>query len=62
MEEKPEEKIALRRAISAHQEAEGALTDIIRDTPGAPFDQMLTRIKQNLEELRAAAEATSTET
>jgi hypothetical protein len=45
-------KINLQKAISAHEEAEAAMADLIVNTPAAGFEAMLERIRSNLAELR----------
>lgn len=54
-------KINLQKAVSAHEEAEGALADLIANTPGRGFETMLERIQRNLAELRAQAAQTPSE-
>ena len=58
MEPHENKKINLQKAVSAHEEAEGALADLITNTPGRGFEAMLERIQRNLAELRAQAAQT----
>ena len=51
-------QISLRKAISAHEEAEAAMVDLMRNDPDPRFQGMLDRIRQSLNELRLAAERT----
>jgi hypothetical protein len=48
-------RIDLQKAISAHDQAEAALADLMNISPDPRFPQMLERIRANLEELRAEA-------
>jgi hypothetical protein len=61
MEPQDNKKLALGKAVSAHEQAEAALNDLMREGSDPRFEAMAARIRQNLEELRAAA-ATSTPT
>lgn len=61
MEPQDNKKLALGKAVSAHEQAEAALNDLMKDGPDPRYDAMAERIRQNLEELRADA-ATSTPT
>lgn len=53
MEPQENKKINLQKAVSAHEQAEAAMADLIENTPGAGFEAMLARVQQNLAELRA---------
>ena len=61
MEPQENKKLALGKAVSAHEQAEAALHDLINDTSDPRYEVMAERIRQNLEELRADA-ATSAPT
>jgi hypothetical protein len=61
MEPQDNKKLALGKAVSAHEQAEAALNDLMKDGPDPRYDAMVARIHQNLEELRADA-ATSAPT
>ena len=61
MEPQDNKKLALGKAVNAHEQAEAALSDLMKDGPDPRYDAMVQRIHQNLEELRAAA-ATSAPT
>ena len=43
--------VAVRKAISAHEEAVATLTDLLKEGENPRFAGMLERIKQNLSEL-----------
>jgi hypothetical protein len=53
MEPQDNQKLALRKAISAHEEAEAALADLMTSAPHRRYAEMLERIRSNLAELRA---------
>lgn len=61
MEPQDNKKLALSKAVSAHEQAEAALNDLMRDGADPRYEAMAVRIRQNLEELRADA-ATSAPT
>lgn len=54
MEPQDNAKITLRKAISAHEEAEATLVDLMRIAPDPRFDELLARVKRNLADLHAA--------
>ena len=58
MEPHENKKIDLQKAVSAHEQAEAAMVDLINVSPDPKFTQMLERIQQNLEVLRAEAATT----
>ena len=58
MEPQDNKQIALRKAINAHEQAEAALLDLVKDPPQAPYPEMVERIRQNLAALRLEADAT----
>jgi hypothetical protein len=55
MEPQHNKQLALRKAISAHQEAEASLTDLVQDSSDTTYSNMLQRVRDNLRELHAAA-------
>ena len=57
MEPQDNKQLALRKAISAHQEAEAALTDLVKDHTDARYSDMLERIRRNVSELQAESES-----
>lgn len=59
MEPQDNKKLALGKAVTAHEQAEAALNDVMKDTADPRYAAMIERIRQNVEELRADA-ATST--
>ena len=61
MEPQDNKKLALGKAVSAHEQAEAALNDLMKDGPDPRYEGMTARIQQNLAELRADA-ATSAPT
>lgn len=56
MEPQDNKQLALRKAISAHEQAEAALNDLSRGGAEPRYGVMLERIAANLAELRAGAE------
>ena len=58
MEPQENKQLALRKAITAHEQAEAALTDLLNETSDAPVPEMLDRLQQNLVILRAQSEST----
>lgn len=59
MEPQDNKKLALGKALSAHEQAEAALNDLMKDGPDARYEAMAQRIRQNMEELRADAATSS---
>ena len=59
MEPQENRKLALGKAISAHEMAEAALNDLMADGPDPRYEAMAERIRQNLEQLRADAATSS---
>lgn len=58
MEPQDNKKLALQKAISSHEQAAAALTDLITD-PGDPkYAAMLERIERNMTDLHAEANST----
>ena len=55
MEPQDNKKLALGKAVSAHEQAEAALNDLIKDAPDPRYEAMIGRIHQNIEQLRADA-------
>lgn len=58
MEPHENRKIDLQKAVSAHEQAEAALADLINLSPEPRFERMLERLRANLEELRVDAATT----
>ena len=52
MEPQDNKKIALGKAVNAHELAEAALNDLARDGADPRYVPMLERIRRNIEELR----------
>jgi hypothetical protein len=59
MEPQDNKKLALGKAVSAHEQAEAALNDLIKDGDDPRYEAMMERIHQNIEELRAEAATSS---
>jgi hypothetical protein len=57
MEPQYNPKLALTKAISAHEQAEASLADLMENFPDGCSAAMMERVRQNLEELRQAAAA-----
>ena len=55
MEPQDNKQLALRKAISVHEEAEAALRDLIKDHTDARYSDMLERIRRNVIDLNAEA-------
>ena len=55
MEPQDNKQLALRKAISAHKEAEASLADLAPDGSDPAYTQMIQRIQSNLSELQAQA-------
>ena len=58
MEPQENKQLALRKAITAHEQAEAALTDLMSDGADSPYAQMLQAIQRNLAALRGQSETT----
>ena len=56
MEAKDNLKLAVRKAISAHEEAANKIGDLTKDPSDTTYSALLERIKQNLSELHALAQ------
>jgi hypothetical protein len=59
MEPQDNKKIALGKAINAHELAEAALNDLAKDGADPRYQAMLDRVRQNVEELRAESAISS---
>lgn len=59
MEPQDNKKLALGKAVNAHEQAEAALNDLMKDGADPRYEAMAERIRQNLEELRADAATSS---
>jgi len=55
MEPQDNKKIALQKAISAHEQAEAALADLADD---ARYSGMIARVQANVAELRGESQTT----
>jgi hypothetical protein len=55
MEPQDNKKLALGKAVSAHEQAEAALNDLMKEGADPRYAAMVERIQRNLEELRADA-------
>lgn len=59
MEPHDNKKIDLQKAVSAHEQVEAALADLVNVSSDPKFARMLERIQANLEELRMDAATTA---
>jgi hypothetical protein len=59
MEPQDNKKLALGKAVTAHEQAEAALNDLMKDGEDPRYAAMVQRIQQNVEELRADAATSS---
>jgi hypothetical protein len=59
MEPQDNKKLALGKAVSAHEQAEAALNDLMKDGPDPRYATMVERIQRNIEELRAESAVSS---
>ena len=59
MEPQENRKLALGKAVTAHEQAEAALNDLMKDGPDPRYAAMVERIRRNMEELRAEAATSS---
>jgi hypothetical protein len=59
MEPQDNKKLALGKAVSAHEQAEAALNDLMKDGGDPRYAAMVQRIQQNIEELRGEAAVSS---
>jgi hypothetical protein len=55
MEAQENKQLAVRKAISAHEEAAASITDLTKDGDDPKYSAMLERIKQNLADLNLLA-------
>jgi DUF1680 family protein len=58
MEPQDNKKLDLHKAVSAHEQAEAALADVINVSGDPRYVQMMERIQANLEQLRSDAAIT----
>ena len=52
MEPHENKRLDLSKAISAHEQAEATLVDLMQAAPDPRYERMMERIRQNLAELR----------
>ena len=55
MEPHENRQLGLRKAISSHEQAAAALTDLMDGPAGETFAPMLRRIEQNIQDLQRVA-------
>lgn len=55
MEPHDNRQLGLQKAISSHEQAAAALTDLMNGTGGETFAAMLERIEQNIQDLQRVA-------
>ena len=53
MEPHENKQLDLSKAVSAHEQAEATLSDLIQAAPSPRYEEMLARVRRNLDELRA---------
>lgn len=53
MEPQDNKKIALGKAVNAHELAEAALNDLMKEATDPRYAAMVERIRRNVDELRA---------
>lgn len=58
MEPQENKRIALQKAISAHEQAEAALADLSTGQADPTYAALLERIRENIAQLRAESQAT----
>jgi len=56
MEPQDNKQLALQKAISSHEQAAAGLSDLMGELSDHRYDAMISRIEQNIAELRAAEE------
>lgn len=61
MEPQENKLLAVRKAISAHEQAQAAVGDLMRDNADPRYDALVARLEQNLGELRLLAETSEPE-
>jgi cob(I)alamin adenosyltransferase len=61
MEPQDNKRVALQKAISAHEQAAAALTDLMTECSDRKYDAQLERIQQNITELQGDAATTTSE-
>lgn len=47
------EPLSIRRAITTHEDAAAAVADLIENNPDPVYDEVMRRLEQNIEALRA---------
>ena len=52
MEPHENKSLDLSKAVSAHEQAEATLADLMQAAPDPRYERMLERIRQNLQDLR----------
>jgi hypothetical protein len=58
MEPQDNKKLALQKAISSHEQAEAAISDLLKDGDDPTYAALLERIRANIADLRADAQTT----
>jgi hypothetical protein len=53
MEPHESKRLDLSKAVSAHEQAEATLVDLMLAAPDPRYERMLERVRQNLHDLRA---------
>jgi transcription elongation GreA/GreB family factor len=57
MEPQENEELGISKAINAHEQAAAALGDLIENNSDPAYSEMLRRLEQNIEALRAKGAA-----
>jgi hypothetical protein len=52
MEPHESKRLDLSKAVSAHEQAEATLVDLMQAAPDPRYERMLERVRQNLNDLR----------
>jgi hypothetical protein len=52
MEPHESKRLDLSKAVSAHEQAEATLVDLMQAAPDPRYERMLERVRQNLSDLR----------
>jgi len=61
VEPQQNKKVDLQKAVSAHEQAEAAIADLMNVSSDPAYAEMLDRLRKNLEVLRAEAATTVSE-
>ncbi|HEY0016591.1 MAG TPA: hypothetical protein VGC13_09745 [Longimicrobium sp.] len=59
MEPQDNKQLALRKAIAAHEQAEAAMADLMKDGANSPYQEILESLQRSIATLRQQAETSS---